>query len=507
MKKHILKKLLIFGMVIVLFGCSEELFEDAIDLSNKRTIKEVKFNELYKDKKFKNLLEKVSRTSNAARTSFENQNGFTISDGFVKVIETDSLLSYTMFIERDNVVDTLSFENLIIQKNKYTNIEKAVTIKYTPTLISASADASFYFEGTAQLKNLAFTGFNRFGSFESTTQGDCYKTVVQIWCRQPFLKGGPDHLAGSACSPDTMYPKVVSIYTPENCDDKSGGGGGNGPSDGNNGPGNTGGGPGGGTGGGVGGTGSNIADPANSESQTVTSPVNPSYDFGGGDEMDTPCKQLSAMSSTLKSNVKTKLNDLAPFTNQNSVEYSFAIELINKADGTKEFIADDISYSGTMGGPQDTGPTVIGNGHNHPNNSHSMFSFTDICLILDIYKKAKESKKEFVFIYIVVKDTETGAIFPYALKIDNFYALTDKINETLSQSVLASKSYDEKLKALDVELGFKYDNNPTALEKVFLEEYKLFGISLYKSDNLELNNWKKLELKTDGTVEEVPCNN
>ncbi len=74
MKKHILKKLLIFGMVIVLFGCSEELFEDAIDLSNKRTIKEVKFNELYKDKKFKNLLEKVSRASNAARTSFENQN-------------------------------------------------------------------------------------------------------------------------------------------------------------------------------------------------------------------------------------------------------------------------------------------------------------------------------------------------------------------------------------------------------------------------------------------------
>jgi hypothetical protein len=119
----------------------------------------------------------------------------------------------------------------------------------------------------------------------------------------------------------------------------------------------------------------------------------------------------------------------------------------------------------------------------------------------------KQSKQGFVFIYIVVKDKETGAIFPYALKIDDFNALTTKVNDELAKPDLASKSYDEKLKALDDALGFKYDDNPTDLEKVFLEEYKLFGISLYKSDNLELNNWKKLELKTDGTVGQVPCNN
>lgn len=166
-------------MVIVLFGCSEELFEDAIDLSNKRTIKEVKFNELYKDKKFKNLLEKVSRTSNAARTSFENQNGFTISDGFVKVIETDSLLSYTMFIERDNVADTLCFENLVIYENKFSASEKAYSIKYTPTTIEPSGHDSFYYEGTEEIKNLAFTGFNRVGENAIETS-NCYVNVIQV---------------------------------------------------------------------------------------------------------------------------------------------------------------------------------------------------------------------------------------------------------------------------------------------------------------------------------------
>jgi hypothetical protein len=429
------------------------------------------------------LLEKVSHTSNAARTSFENQNGFTISDGFVKVIETDSVISYTMLIERDVVTDTISFENLVIQENKFNTSEKAYSIKYTPTIIAPSGHDSFYYEGTEVLKNLAFTGFNRVGENAIETN-NCYVNVVQVWCSQPNPGETNHHLARKGCLASTQYYKVVNILS----SDCEGDGSSSGSSGSNNnnapqeptGPGNSGG---------------------------ITSPVKPNQGFGQIQEMDTPCKQLSAMSSTIKSNVKAKLNELAPFTNQKEIEYGFNIELIFKADGTKEFIADDIRYLGTMGGGLNTGPTVIGSGHNHPINGHSMFSFTDVCHILDIYNKVKQSKQGFVFIYIVVKDKETGAIFPYALKIDDFNALTTKVNDELAKPDLASKSYDEKLKALDDALGFKYDDNPTDLEKVFLEEYKLFGISLYKSDNLELNNWKKLELKTDGTVGQVPCNN
>ena len=487
-RKHILKKLLIFGIAFMLASCSEELFDEAIDSSNKASIKEIRFNELYQDSKFKNLLEKVSHTSNAARTSFENQNGFTISDGFVKVIETDSVISYTMLIERDVVTDTISFENLVIQENKFSTSEKAYSIKYTPTIIVPTGHNSFYYEGTEVLKNLAFTGFNRADSNAIETASNCSVYIVQTWCSAPFQGETRHHVFTSGCDISTQYYKLVSIISPDDCEGNSSSSGSSGSNNTDapqepTGPGDTGGG--------------------------ITSPVKPDQGFGNNQQIfpDTPCKQLSAMSSTIKSNVKAKLNELAPFTNQKEIEYGFNIELIFKADGTKEFIADDIRYLGTMGGALDTGPTVIGSGHNHSINGHSMFSFTDVCHIKDIYNKAKPSKQGFVFIYIVVKDKETGTIFPYALKIDDFNALSTKVNDELAKPELASLTYDKKLEALDDLLGFKYDDNPTALEKVFLEEFKLFGLSLYKSDNLELNNWKKIELKTDGTVDQVPCNN
>ena len=196
----------------MLASCSEELFDEAIESSNKRAIKEVKFNELYKDSKFKNLLEKISHNSNAARTSFENQNGFTISDGFVKVIETDSVISYTMLIERDVVTDTISFENLVIQENKFSASEKAYSIKYTPTIIKPSGHDSFYYEGTEVLKNLAFTGFNRVGENAIETS-NCYVNVVQVWCSQPNPGEANHHLARKGCLASTQYYKVVSILS------------------------------------------------------------------------------------------------------------------------------------------------------------------------------------------------------------------------------------------------------------------------------------------------------
>jgi len=220
-RKHILKKILIFGIAVMLASCSEELFDEAIESSNKRAIKEVRFNELYQDSKFKNLLEKVSQTSNAARTSFENQNGFTISDGFVKVIETDSVISYTMLIERDIVTDTISFENLVIQENKFNASEKAYSIKYTPTIIEPSGHDSFYYEGTEVLKNLAFTGFNRADSNAIETASNCSVYIVQTWCSKPYNGETKHHIAGADCDVSTQYYKFVSIISPDDCDGSS----------------------------------------------------------------------------------------------------------------------------------------------------------------------------------------------------------------------------------------------------------------------------------------------
>jgi hypothetical protein len=284
-RKHILKKLLIFGIAVLLTSCSEELFDEAIESSNKRAIKEVRFNELYKDSKFKNLLEKVSHTSNAARTSFENQNGFTISDGFVKVIETDSVISYTMLIERDVVTDTISFENLVIQENKFSASEKAYSIKYTPTTIAPSGHNSFYYEGTEVQKNLAFTGFNRVGENAIETN-NCYVNVVQVWCSQPNPGETKHHIAGANCSPSTQYYKVVNILSSD-CEGSSSSSSGSSGSNNNNapqeptGPGNNGG---------------------------ITSPVNPNQGFGGNNIINTPCQTLTTATNTAE--YKAKFNEL-----------------------------------------------------------------------------------------------------------------------------------------------------------------------------------------------------
>lgn len=286
-RKHLLKKILIFGIVFMLASCSEELFDEAIDSSNKATIKEIRFNELYQDSKFKNLIEKVSHTSNAARTSFENQNGFTISDGFVKVIETDSVISYTMLIERDIVTDTISFENLVIQENKFSTSEKAYSIKYTPTIIVPTGHNSFYYEGTEVLKNLAFTGFNRADSNANVIEtNNCCVNVVQVWCSQPNDGETNHHVARKGCLASTQYYKVVSILSSD-CEgdgSSSGSSGSNNtnPPQGPTGPGNTGGG--------------------------ITSPVKPNQGFGGSNVFNTPCQTLTTATNTEE--YKAKFNEL-----------------------------------------------------------------------------------------------------------------------------------------------------------------------------------------------------
>jgi hypothetical protein len=312
MRKKNLFRMLTFGIVFMLFGCSQELYDDDAAFSNKTSIREVKFKELYKEAPFKNLLEKVSRTSNAARTSFENQNGFTISDGFVKVIETDSVLSYTMFIERENVADTLSFENLVIYENKFSASEKAFSIKYTPTTIEPSGHDSFYYEGTEEIKSLAFTGFNRVGENAIETS-NCYVNVIQVWCSQPFRGSTSHHIATAQCSPSTQYYKVVSIISPDDCEDSGSSSGGSSGSNNTDapqeptGPGNTGG---------------------------ITSPVNPSYDFGAGQTYpNTPCGRMQK--NTNKKGFKEKFKQLN--TNENYMK-RFETGYYEKRNGTFNFM-------------------------------------------------------------------------------------------------------------------------------------------------------------------------
>jgi PBP1b-binding outer membrane lipoprotein LpoB len=150
----------IFLLTVLLSSCDKDLYEDAISTTKKTSVKEIKFSELLKNQKFKNLLEKVSENSAVSRTAFENQNGFTISNTNIKVIETDSITSYTMLIERDSNTNATIFENLVLQEDIF-NHQKAAIFKYTLTDVNNSFDDSFSYAGTIQKTRVAFTGFNK----------------------------------------------------------------------------------------------------------------------------------------------------------------------------------------------------------------------------------------------------------------------------------------------------------------------------------------------------------
>ncbi len=482
-RKHLLKKFLIFGIAFMLASCSEELFDEAIESSNKRAIKEVRFNELYQDSKFKNLLEKVSHNSNAARTSFENQNGFTISDGFVKVIETDSVVSYTMLIERDVVTDTISFENLVIQENKFNASEKAYSIKYTPTTIEPSGHDSFYYEGTEELKSLAFTGFNRAGAYANTTESNCYVDVVQIWCSDPNPGSTQHHVARSGCSISTLYFKTVSVYSPESCDNNNSSSSGSNNTDapqGPTGPGDTGG---------------------------ITSPVKPDQSFGNN-IINTPCSRIKA--HTAKPKFKT---NLATLMNPNNFTLNYEKGFGDVIGMPPQWLSPAPNKPSTSLQPV---PGLKNFTHIHPDKPTTIngivydgnvkiFSPGDLSILLGECYFANGNTPEESYAIMLSNDIHYAMQLSAPLTPDEFTTLTNKFSKF--------KTNFDKL-CIDIVVITDVDERNEALQKMFLEEMNKLGIgnklSLFSGTITNpttnpVTNWTKLSL-TNGTIVHEPCN-
>jgi hypothetical protein len=492
-RKHLLKKFLIFGIAFLLASCSEELYDEAIGSSNKKTIKEIKFNELYKDIKFKNLLEKVSHTSNAARTSFENQNGFTISDGFVKVIETDSVVSYTMLIERDIVTDTISFENLVIQENSL-GVQKAKILKYTPTTITLSGHDSFYFDGSIIKKNIAFTGFNK-NTSNNTTLAECYTYIFQVWCSEPYENQTTHHIAGSKCSPNTTYIKAVKVLSPDDCGSTGGSGSDDSFGDPYSNPGG---------GGGV--TGNTENTP---EEDVITSPVKPGLD--GGTPGKTPCTELTKLTVNVAN--KEAIENLQTKTSEDK-ENGFSISK-NSTGG----YATPVACNSNINNPDEivmpTGGNIIGAFHTHPDASTTdifpMFSDGDLNWLFWVTTNhntngADKDYSEYFLTLTVPQGT-------FAIKIKDI----SKFNTFRSSKEW--KNFNNGQKGELKTLRKKYDalestSNFNSITNAFLEVLRdsNSGIGLYEASS-DLSSWSELTLApnsaTNATTPPIkkPCIN
>lgn len=91
-------KLLVFlFLALTSFSCEKDLYEDAI-ANKKLNIKEIALEELYNQKEFNKWFEKRSYALSTAKSFSINYQDFILSDQNVKVIETDSITSYTILI-------------------------------------------------------------------------------------------------------------------------------------------------------------------------------------------------------------------------------------------------------------------------------------------------------------------------------------------------------------------------------------------------------------------------
>jgi hypothetical protein len=225
--KNLVKKLCI--TLILLFttlfsSCEKDLYEEAIHSSKKIKIREVTFDKLIKEEKFSSLLNSINDNNITSRSAFENQYGFTISNENVKVIETDTITSYTLAIKRDGVIYNTFFENLVIQKDIY-NTKKAAIYKYIPDDITPTGHNSFIFHGEIEKSTINFSD-----SLQNITQNLCY--AQHLMCNESWSNPGTvgtAHQATGFCQ--NIYFLFVEsflvICAPDNGGFENSGGGGN----------------------------------------------------------------------------------------------------------------------------------------------------------------------------------------------------------------------------------------------------------------------------------------
>lgn len=142
--------------------------------------------------------------------------------------------------------------------------------------------------------------------------------------------------------------------------------------------------------------------------------------------------------------------------------------------------------------------SLVGQAHTHPVETHPIPSWLDLRGLKNVYKYAYDYNKNDVFIMIVC---HTGDV--YALKVDNFALLNQKIESDSTKAKGANK--DIKFHNIEKELEEYYSDNANDLEKAFFKRYGNYGVSVYKATDNNLTNWERLELNKN-KVDKVPCN-
>ena len=488
-RKHILKKILIFGIAFLLASCSEELFDEAIESSNRNVkIRKISFNEFKKEEKAFNSLQKLkkaSATSVLNRLVVDSITGFTIDTETIKEITTtDNYKSYTIFAVDET--ENQKVVNLLFSEKENGNYE-VFMLKYN---VTETEKAKILNNETVNLQNKTevFTR-NSGGDLSNPVRidddGNCY-IVDKIW-----QEGNMVHW-------NILYVECPTAGT-------------NGSSGSNNGgTGNTSGGfwtPVGFPGGSSLGNGQNgIPSGGSGEVNDIVLTEISLPDGTGG---KTPCTLLNKLK--IDTNFIGRMKGLAYASNQYGFEQLHV--LYPKASPTPSNNYTYQNFQGNSSAPNvsyDGNTSMQGVIHSHyVGASLSIFSAQDLA---DCYQKMKDN--------LVTDDFFIGVVCPQG----NAYIM--QVNDRAAFITFGDKylSTEKKIDDFDIEYcqkkyNIKMDNSPSDNEKGFVKMLKKMNIGTniakstfvpsinITSDTTVFKNWSKLNYNENTeTVEPQTCN-
>lgn len=138
-RKHILKKLLIFGIAFLLVSCSEDLYDEGLN-ANKHAIlvQRKNFEDLKKNKK---LMKSIERFTMKVDNSLQRQHYDSINNFYIDLDDVmftlDSLNHKTYTFKVSRLPDNGLFENLILKTSKDGGFD-AILAQYNQTILNSN---------------------------------------------------------------------------------------------------------------------------------------------------------------------------------------------------------------------------------------------------------------------------------------------------------------------------------------------------------------------------------
>ncbi len=484
-RKHLLKKILIFGIAFLLASCSEDLYDEELNASKHTILVQRKnFEDLKKNKK---LMKSIERFTMKVDNSLQRQHYDSINNFYIDLDDVmftlDSLNHQTYTFKVSRLPDNGLFENLILKTSKDGGFD-AILAQYNQTILNSNLTIPQEIQNAIN-QNVTFTYLGKKTLSEINSKfsyneecfepGYVYVTTPGTSCasgNHSFGDGADCNYWGTTAMATPGTSGYVFTMVGVACDN-----GGN-----------------------------------SSGEDFSTGPHN-----GGGAENLTPpnpCNNLKKHLSTT-TGVKLKSPQVYPYLtgqlNQPD-EYGFYFKKENNVYTPYQ------SYNATTNKlTVQVGGIYFCSIHTHPYpDANPMFSWEDMYSLQQYFQYVNPELMEEVTIFLVVKDNY-GVDQLYALKVDDFTTfsdfLIDDIENTVKPNHLAGLTTDEErskeiLKRMNAKQHKYNKENPNMNQEVpFLTYFAGCGASLYKA-NSALNNWDKLTLSNNSTnpITKTPCN-